>query len=102
MCCCRIRLQPGWMASRRFTRRTRAEQTQTFVRLAEKQGLLVTGGSDFHGPIGDLEVSLGTIGLPADAIAQLDTRIELLTCCINLANIFNTEKRRNGGLDLVK
>jgi 3',5'-nucleoside bisphosphate phosphatase len=53
-----------------------AEQTQTFVRLAEKQGLLVTGGSDFHGPLGDLEVSLGTIGLPADAIARLDARIE--------------------------
>ena len=52
------------------------EQTQHFVRLTEKQGLIVTGGSDFHGPIGDLEVSLGTIGLPDDAIAKLDARIK--------------------------
>ncbi len=52
------------------------EQTQIFVRLAEKQGLVVTGGSDFHGPIGDLEVSLGTISLPHDAIPKLDARIQ--------------------------
>ena len=52
------------------------EQTQHFVRLAEKQGLIVTGGSDFHGPLGDLEVSLGTISLPEDAITKLDARIQ--------------------------
>ena len=52
------------------------EQTQHFVRLAQKQCLVVTGGSDFHGPIGDLEVSLGTISLPDDAIAKLDARIK--------------------------
>jgi hypothetical protein len=51
------------------------EQTQKFVRLADKQGLVVTGGSDFHGPIGELEVSLGTIALPEAAIARLDGRI---------------------------
>lgn len=51
------------------------EQAQSFVRFAEKQGLIVTGGSDFHGPIGDLEVSLGTVGLPDNAITQLDERI---------------------------
>jgi predicted metal-dependent phosphoesterase TrpH len=52
------------------------EQTQAFVRLADKQGLIVTGGSDFHGPLGDLEISLGTIALPEDAIARLDERIQ--------------------------
>ena len=52
------------------------EQTQRLINVANEHGLIVTGGSDFHGPIGDLEVSLGTITLPDDAITKLDTRIQ--------------------------
>lgn len=51
------------------------EQTQDLQRIATNQQLLVTGGSDFHGIVGDAEVSLGSVALPDEAISTLDARI---------------------------
>ena len=55
-----------------------AEQTQTYAAFAEAHGLLVTGGSDFHGFSGDQETSLGSIHLPDRAIQALEEKIALL------------------------
>jgi predicted metal-dependent phosphoesterase TrpH len=52
-----------------------AEQTSQYAAFAGAHGLIVTGGSDFHGFVGDLETSLGSIHLPAGAIQALDERI---------------------------
>lgn len=51
------------------------QQTQDLQRIATNHELLVTGGSDFHGVVGDAEVTLGSITLPEDAIRNLDERI---------------------------
>lgn len=41
--------------------------------LASQLGLLVTGGSDYHGESGHRAGRLGTVGLPADDFARLAT-----------------------------
>jgi len=51
------------------------QQTQDLQHIATNHELLVTGGSDFHGVVGDAEVTLGSIQLPDDAIRILDERI---------------------------
>jgi predicted metal-dependent phosphoesterase TrpH len=52
-----------------------AEQTQQYAEFARTHGLIVTGGSDFHGFVGDLETTLGSIRLPDNAIEALNERI---------------------------
>jgi predicted metal-dependent phosphoesterase TrpH len=52
-----------------------AEQSNQYAAIAKANGLLVTGGSDFHGLVGDKEVALGSIHLPDGAIEALDARI---------------------------
>ncbi|MCL5996994.1 MAG: PHP domain-containing protein [Chloroflexi bacterium] len=51
------------------------EQTSQYLALAQRRGLLITGGSDFHGLVGDNEASLGSIHLPEGSIEALDARI---------------------------
>ncbi len=51
------------------------EQIEQFVSFACSHSLLVTGGSDFHGFVGDLESSFGSIHLPEGTIEALDARI---------------------------
>jgi 3',5'-nucleoside bisphosphate phosphatase len=50
-------------------------QTRRFSAFAQLHGLIVTGGSDFHG-IGEGELALGSIHLPDGTIEALDARIE--------------------------
>jgi predicted metal-dependent phosphoesterase TrpH len=50
-------------------------QIAEFARVAAERGLLATGGSDFHGPQGDAELSLGSIVLPPEDIAALLDRL---------------------------
>ena len=52
-----------------------AEQTTNYAAFAKAHGLLVTGGSDFHGFVGDLETNLGSIHLPNGAIQALEEKI---------------------------
>ena len=52
------------------------EQTRHYEAYALLHNLLATGGSDFHGFVGDNEVVLGSIHLPAGTIEELDARIE--------------------------
>jgi 3',5'-nucleoside bisphosphate phosphatase len=51
------------------------QQTAQYAAMAKAHGLLVTGGSDFHGISGDTELPLGSIHLPEGAIEALDARI---------------------------
>ncbi|MBN2058576.1 MAG: PHP domain-containing protein [Candidatus Saganbacteria bacterium] len=46
-------------------------QTKHYEELARKHGLLMTGGSDFHGSNGGREINLGDIMLPDDLLARL-------------------------------
>ncbi|MCL4505122.1 MAG: PHP domain-containing protein [Chloroflexi bacterium] len=55
-----------------------AEQIKHYAGYAFQHNLLATGGSDFHGFVGDSEVVLGSIHLPEGTIEALDLRIERL------------------------
>jgi 3',5'-nucleoside bisphosphate phosphatase len=48
-----------------------AAAVEQFRRLADDHGLLVTGGSDFHGPGTNRAEYLGRVGLPQDDYARL-------------------------------
>ena len=52
------------------------EQSQTYAALARQHNLLVTGGSDFHSPLRDTELALGSIRLPEGAVDALLHRIQ--------------------------
>jgi hypothetical protein len=47
------------------------ENTRDTLALADKYGLIVTGGSDFHGIEGSGEVGLGGVNVPVKAARQL-------------------------------
>jgi predicted metal-dependent phosphoesterase TrpH len=51
------------------------EQTTRYATFAQTHHLLATGGSDFHGLVGDQEAALGSIHLPGGSIEALDARI---------------------------
>ena len=52
-----------------------SEQTVKYAAFAEKHHLLATGGSDFHGLVGDQEAALGSIHLPGGSIEAMDARM---------------------------
>ncbi len=48
-------------------------QTEKYLRMADERGLLVTGGSDSHGPGGPIPVGVGSVDVPdaaADALVM--------------------------------
>jgi predicted metal-dependent phosphoesterase TrpH len=47
------------------------ETTQSIVALASDFGLLVTGGSDCHGPYEECPPSIGTVTVPEEVVAKL-------------------------------
>ena len=51
------------------------EQMARFNAFAQSNHLLITGGSDFHGLVGDLEATLGAIHLPEGAIEALEIQL---------------------------
>lgn len=50
-------------------------QTSDYLSMARRHGLLVTGGSDFHGASGDAEIALGSIHMPSADIDALEARM---------------------------
>jgi predicted metal-dependent phosphoesterase TrpH len=46
-----------------------------YTAVAARHGLLMTGGSDFHGDDGNRVYRVGTVGTPADAYARLTARL---------------------------
>lgn len=51
------------------------EQARHYLALAERHNLLVTGGSDFHGPGHGHESRLGQVTVPLDAVARLQEAV---------------------------
>ncbi len=54
------------------------QQIECYVAFAARHKLLATGGSDFHGPQGDNELTLGSISLPSGALEQLLERMSVI------------------------
>jgi hypothetical protein len=54
-----------------------AEAVARYAGMAERWGLVPTGGSDFHGDDAGRECRLGEVGIPADAFARLTARLGL-------------------------
>jgi 3',5'-nucleoside bisphosphate phosphatase len=52
------------------------EQSQHYAAYAKAHHLIVTGGSDFHGFVGDQEVVLGSIHLSDATLAAFDARLQ--------------------------
>ncbi|HWB17086.1 MAG TPA: PHP domain-containing protein [Vicinamibacterales bacterium] len=50
------------------------DDTTRYLAMARAHGLLVTGGSDYHGPGSGRTSGLGSVTLPAEAFAALETR----------------------------
>jgi predicted metal-dependent phosphoesterase TrpH len=48
-----------------------AETTQSIIELAKELGLLITGGSDCHGPYEECPPSIGTVDVPYDVVVRL-------------------------------
>jgi predicted metal-dependent phosphoesterase TrpH len=48
--------------------------TERFIKLAEEAGLLVTGGTDSHGPAGPKPVEIGSLAIPDSCAAGLIDR----------------------------
>ena len=48
--------------------------TENFTRLAYELGLLITGGSDCHGPFGDQPSLVGTLNIPFSILVELKKR----------------------------
>ena len=46
------------------------EQMEAYAALAERTGMLVTGGSDFHGPQGP-NPDIGSVNIPESAVRAL-------------------------------
>jgi hypothetical protein len=51
------------------------EQIRCYAAFARSHGLLVTGGSDFHGARGDAELSLGSVKVPREDIEALEAKL---------------------------
>jgi predicted metal-dependent phosphoesterase TrpH len=54
-----------------------SDQMARYIEIARRHDLLLTGGSDFHGARGDIELSLGSVHVPDEAIAALEARIQV-------------------------
>ena len=51
-----------------------ASTTEHYLALAERHGILVSGGSDYHGEKERRRAAFGTVGLPPDLFERLSTR----------------------------
>lgn len=49
-------------------------QTEQYIAIARRHGLVVTGGTDFHGPGSTHKTELGALSVPAAAVQELAAR----------------------------
>ena len=52
-----------------------AVATEHYLSFAERHGVLVSGGSDYHGEKERRKAAFGTIGLPQDRFERLKARV---------------------------
>jgi predicted metal-dependent phosphoesterase TrpH len=69
-----LREEAGLAAIEAYHRVHSATLVRHFVELADKNNLLITGGSDCHGPFEDYAPTVGSIALPQDTLQQLRAR----------------------------
>jgi hypothetical protein len=69
--------------------------TEHYLALAERHGLAVSGGSDYHGDEGRRKAAFGKVGLPAGHFERLSARLRPRgeTGC---GEASRTEGRENG------
>jgi 3',5'-nucleoside bisphosphate phosphatase len=53
-----------------------AATTEHYLTFAEHHGILVSGGSDYHGEKERRRSAFGTVGLPADRFERLKARVQ--------------------------
>lgn len=70
-------LSAGLMGIEAYYPRHSPLQIDYFVRLAKKHNLLITAGSDYHGPGGGHSVSPGYPGVPKDVIKKIKRLITI-------------------------
>ena len=61
----------GLQAIEAYHRRHSVDLVQHYIRFANRNGLIVTGGSDCHGPSGEYLPSIGTISVPREVVGHL-------------------------------
>jgi 3',5'-nucleoside bisphosphate phosphatase len=69
--CVDLLIKQGLGAIEAYHRSHSLKQLRQYLRLASSRGLLVTGGSDCHGPFGDYAPSIGTVRVPLDVVHTL-------------------------------
>lgn len=65
-------IQDGAMGIEVYCHDHDPEQAERFLRMAEAQGLLVTGGSDYHGEMLDKPFRLGDLKVPYECFLRLE------------------------------
>ncbi|MBI4533112.1 MAG: PHP domain-containing protein [Candidatus Melainabacteria bacterium] len=71
----------GLQAIEAYHRRHNLKLVRHYIRLAHHQGLIVTGGSDCHGPLCGFPASIGSISIPQDIVETLRTLHLKAPCC---------------------
>lgn len=61
----------GLQAIEAYHRRHSLNTVRQYIRFANKNGLIVTGGSDCHGPQGNYAPCLGSISVPLEVVTNL-------------------------------
>jgi 3',5'-nucleoside bisphosphate phosphatase len=54
-----------------YHRRHSVDMVQQYIRFANRNGMLITGGSDCHGPSGEFPASIGSISVPPQVVTAL-------------------------------
>ena len=68
-------IDAGLTAVEAFHSEHDAPTTQRYLALAERHGILVSGGSDYHGDKERRKAAFGAVGLPRDRFEQLKARL---------------------------
>jgi predicted metal-dependent phosphoesterase TrpH len=68
-------IDAGLTAVEAFHSEHDAPTTQRYLSLADRHGIFVSGGSDYHGDKERRKAAFGSVGLPADRFEQLRARV---------------------------
>jgi len=69
-----LREEGGLGAIEAYHRIHSVELVRHFIELANKNGMLITGGSDCHGPFEEYAPTVGSVSVPQDVLLKLRTR----------------------------
>ena len=66
----------GLKAIEAFHRGHTLSQVRKYQKMAKANGLIITGGSDCHGPFEDYPVTMGTVKITPDVVRDLEDLLE--------------------------